>query len=140
MPKGSEAALWILAFNTGVWRGDVLTSYEFALVQFTRFRPVRRRAGGVRFARLRRKAKHRLFATRFAVASTASTGLLPTAPTAAKTLARKESPTFCESESRVVAGVQTFPPQRSRHEGVGISGAPPLIKIRAEHQCEFVWY
>ena len=25
MPKGSEAALWNLAFNTGVWRGDVRT-------------------------------------------------------------------------------------------------------------------
>ena len=62
MPKGSEAALWILAFYTGVWRGDVRTPYEFALVQFTRFRLVRRRAGGVRFARLRRKAKHHLFA------------------------------------------------------------------------------
>ena len=80
VPKGSEAALWILAFYTGVWRGDVLTPYEFALVHFTRFRLVRWRAGGVCFARLRRKAKHRLFATRFAVASTASAGLLPTAP------------------------------------------------------------
>ena len=37
--------------------------YVFALVQLTRFRLVRRRAGGVRFARLRRKAKHHLFAT-----------------------------------------------------------------------------
>ena len=37
--------------------------YEFAVMQFTRFRPVRRRAGGVRFARLRRKAKHRLFSS-----------------------------------------------------------------------------
>ena len=35
--------------------------YEFALVQLTRFRPARRRAGGVRFTRLRRKAKHHLF-------------------------------------------------------------------------------
>ena len=25
VPKGSKAALWILAFNTGVWRGDVRT-------------------------------------------------------------------------------------------------------------------
>ena len=41
MPKGSKAALWNLAFYTGVWRGDVRKSYEFALVQFTRFRPVR---------------------------------------------------------------------------------------------------
>ena len=41
MPKGSKAALWILAFYTGVWRGDVRKSYEFALVQLTRFRPVR---------------------------------------------------------------------------------------------------
>ena len=38
------------------------TLYVFALVHFTRFRLVRWRAGGVRFARLRRKAKHRLFA------------------------------------------------------------------------------
>ena len=37
------------------------TSHEFAVMQFTRFRPVRRRAGGVRFTRLRRKAKHHLF-------------------------------------------------------------------------------
>ena len=61
MPKGSKAALWILAFYTGVRRGDVPTLYVFALVQLTRFRPVRRRAGGVRFTRLRRKAKHHLF-------------------------------------------------------------------------------
>ena len=51
---------WLLY---GGRRGDVRTSYEFAQVQLTRFRLVRRRAGGVRFARLRRKAKHRLFAT-----------------------------------------------------------------------------
>ena len=38
------------------------TPYEFAVMQFTRFRLVRRRAGGVRFARLCRKAKHHLFA------------------------------------------------------------------------------
>ena len=36
-------------------------SYEFARVQLTRFRPARRRAGGVRFTRLRRKARHHLF-------------------------------------------------------------------------------
>ena len=41
MPKGSKAALWILAFYTGVRRGDVRRPYEFALVQLTRFRPVR---------------------------------------------------------------------------------------------------
>ena len=41
MPKGSKAALWILAFYTGVRRGDVRASYEFARVQLTRFRPVR---------------------------------------------------------------------------------------------------
>ena len=40
VPKGSKAALWILAFYTGVRRGDVRRPYEFALVQFTRFRPV----------------------------------------------------------------------------------------------------
>ena len=41
MPKGSKAALWKLAFNTGVRRGDVRIVYEFAQMQFTRFRPVR---------------------------------------------------------------------------------------------------
>ena len=35
--------------------------YVCARVQLTRFRPARRRAGGVRFTRLRRKAKHHLF-------------------------------------------------------------------------------
>jgi len=61
VPKGSKAALWNLTFYTGVWRGDVRRPYEFAQMQLTRFRPVRRRAGGVRFTRLRRKAKHHLF-------------------------------------------------------------------------------
>ena len=51
--------IWL--FYTGVRRGDVLTSYGFAVMHFTRFRPVRRRAGGVRFTRLRRKARHHLF-------------------------------------------------------------------------------
>ena len=41
VPKGSKAALWILAFYTGVRRGDVRASYEFARVQLTRFRPAR---------------------------------------------------------------------------------------------------
>ena len=41
MPKGSKAALWNLAFYTGVRRGDVPTLYVFARVQLTRFRPVR---------------------------------------------------------------------------------------------------
>ena len=35
--------------------------YVCARVQLTRFRPARRRAGGVRFTRLRRKARHHLF-------------------------------------------------------------------------------
>ena len=61
LPKGSKPALWILAFYTGVRRGDVRRPYEFARVQLTRFRPARRRAGGVRFTRLRRKARHHLF-------------------------------------------------------------------------------
>ena len=51
--------IWL--FYTGVRRGDVLTSYGFAVMHFTRFRPARRRAGGVCFTRLRRKAKHHLF-------------------------------------------------------------------------------
>ena len=38
--------IWLLY---GGMRGDVLASYEFAQMQLTRFRPVRRRAGGVRF-------------------------------------------------------------------------------------------
>ena len=41
VPKGSEAALWKLAFYTGVRRGDVRRPYEFARVQLTRFRPAR---------------------------------------------------------------------------------------------------
>ena len=36
-----KAALWNLAFYTGVRRGDVRASYEFARVQLTRFRPAR---------------------------------------------------------------------------------------------------
>ena len=61
-PKGSEAALWNLAFIRGFGGETYVLFYVFALVHFTRFRLVRRRAGGVRFARLRRKVKHRLFA------------------------------------------------------------------------------
>ncbi len=61
MPKGSKAALWKLAFNTGEGGETCVVFYVFAVMQLTRFRPARRRAGGVRFARLRRKAKHRLF-------------------------------------------------------------------------------
>ena len=61
--KGLQSRPLESCFYTGVWRGDVRTPYEFAQMQFTRFRLVRWRAGGVRFARLRRKAKHRLFAT-----------------------------------------------------------------------------
>ena len=60
--KGLQSRPLDSGFLYGGMRGDVLTSYEFALVQFTRFRLVRWRAGGVRFARLCRKAKHRLFA------------------------------------------------------------------------------
>ena len=62
-----KAALWNLAFYTGVRRGDVRRPYEFARVQLTRFRPVR----GVWQAH----CFH---------------GLDCTAPTAAKTLALKE--------------------------------------------------
>ena len=39
--KGLQAALWNLAFYTGVRRGDVRRPYEFAQMQLTRFRPVR---------------------------------------------------------------------------------------------------
>ena len=48
-------------FIRGLGGETYLVYYEFALVQLTRFRPARRRAGGVRFTRLRRKAKHHLF-------------------------------------------------------------------------------
>ena len=53
MPKGSKAALWNLAFNTGDRRGDVRRSYEFAEMQFTRLSRLRCReanALGVRDA------------------------------------------------------------------------------------------
>ena len=42
-------------FIRGVWRGDVRRSYEFAQMQFTRFRLVRRRAVSFSFLRLRQK-------------------------------------------------------------------------------------
>ena len=48
-------------FIRGFGGETCVVCYVFAVMQFTRFRPVRRRAGGVRFARLRRKAKHHLF-------------------------------------------------------------------------------
>ena len=39
MPKGSKAALWNLAFFNLDMRGDVLTPYEFAVMQLTRLGP-----------------------------------------------------------------------------------------------------
>ena len=39
--KGLQSRPLESCFYTGVWRGDVPTSYEFAVMQFTRFRPVR---------------------------------------------------------------------------------------------------
>ena len=60
--KGLRSRPLDSGFLYGGMMPDVRTLYVFALVQFTRFRLVRRRAGGVRFARLCRKAKHRLFA------------------------------------------------------------------------------
>ena len=76
-------------FYTGVWRGDVRRPYEFALVQLTRFRPVRRRAPvgsalGVPVV----CALHGFagkpgtaFFRQLVAESTASAGLLRTAPT-----------------------------------------------------------
>ena len=60
--KGLRSRPLDSGFLYGGMMPDVRTLYVFALVHFTRFRLVRWRAGGVRFARLRRKAKHRLFA------------------------------------------------------------------------------
>ena len=39
--KGLQSRPLESGFYTGVWRGDVLASYEFAQMQLTRFRPVR---------------------------------------------------------------------------------------------------
>ena len=39
--KGLQSRPLDSGFYTGVWRGDVPTSYEFAVMQFTRFRPAR---------------------------------------------------------------------------------------------------
>ena len=39
--KGLQSRPLESCFYTGVWRGDVPTLYVFALVQLTRFRPVR---------------------------------------------------------------------------------------------------
>ena len=71
--KGLQSRPLETCFDTGDRRGDVRTSYEFALVHLTRFRPVRWRAVGVCL----------LFAIAKAIASTASTGLNCTARTAA---------------------------------------------------------
>ena len=71
--KGLQSRPLETCFDTGERRGDVRRSYEFALVQLTRFRPVRWRAVGVCL----------LFAIAKAIASTASTGLSCTARTAA---------------------------------------------------------
>ena len=49
-------------------------------------------------------------------------------------------PCLCVLRCQGYGSAYDFSGHRSRHEGVGISGAPPLIKIRAGHQCEFVWY
>ena len=55
MPKGSEAALWILAFIRGFGGETCVPFYVFALVHFTRFRLVRWRAVSFSFLRLRQK-------------------------------------------------------------------------------------
>ena len=60
--KGLRSRPLDSGFLYGGMMPDVRTLYVFAVMHFTRFRLVRWRAGGVRFARLRRKAKHRLFA------------------------------------------------------------------------------
>ena len=39
--KGLQSRPLESGFYTGAWRGDVRRPYEFAVVQFTRFRPVR---------------------------------------------------------------------------------------------------
>ena len=141
VPKGSEAALWILAFYTGVWRGDVRRSYEFAQVQFTRFRLVRWRAGGVRFARLCRKAKHHLFA-----AISLSQALLPPdscllRPDGGASASPEEVPLGCGAQKDQSTSATTQLPDSQTigysirandyaavgavQRGKGISGAPP---------------
>ena len=53
--KGLRSRPLDSGFLYGGMRGDVLTPYEFALVQFTRFRLVRWRAVSFSFLRLRQK-------------------------------------------------------------------------------------
>ena len=124
-------------FDTGDRRGDVPTPYVFALVQLTRFRPVRWRAVGVCL----------LFAIAKAIASTASTGLMLTAVPSLRYCLRFF--TAPAPQGHFFRRCWASPSGRSRHEGAGISGAPPLVKIRAGHQCaprrkspwgRLVWY
>ena len=87
--KGLQSRPLESCFYTGVRRGDVRRPYEFARVQFTRFRPARRRAGGVRFRGYAGKPGTTFF-RQLVAESTASAGLMRTARSAAKMLALKE--------------------------------------------------
>ena len=123
--KGLRSRPLESCFYTGDRRGDVRTPYEFAVMQFTRFRLVRWRAGGVRFARLRRKAKHHLFA-----AISLLQALLP--PDSCVLLQLRcnrwhsKKPAFCESESWVVAVVShSFWAAHPKGTSSGDADAPP---------------
>mgnify|MGYP003189492817 CR=1 FL=1 len=59
MPKGSKAALWILAFLYGGMMPDVLWLYVFATVQLTRLSQHRRSAYPRRFSVLRQLRRNR---------------------------------------------------------------------------------
>ena len=62
--KGLQSRPLESCFYTGVRRGDVLASYEFAVMQLTRFRPTRWRAPHC-FHRVQLYCKCRLYGTAY---------------------------------------------------------------------------
>ncbi len=98
-------------------RGDVPTPYEFAVMHFTRFRPVRGRAvGGFLFAS-RKKPGPPLCNTMCCTHCFPRTLLYCT--NCGEVVTFIEYPTFRKLGSRVVAGVPDFPPslRTSAHTG-----------------------
>ena len=106
--KGLRSRPLDSGFLYGGMMPDVLCAYVFATVRLTRL------------SRLRRSA--------YSLASACCTAL-ETLKTYATDCSRMNLAVGCFLKCFYLSW------QRSRHEGAGISEAPPLIKIRAGHQC-----
>ena len=130
--KGLQSRPLESGFYTGVRRGDVPTLYVFARVQLTRFRPARRRAGGVRFTRLRRKARHHLFS-----AISLPKALLPPDSIVLLRLRRirntyRITSLICGRQSGGCEGISIFHGSAARRgKGVSDSAAADLIASHA---------